>query len=84
MLYVDSLKLQSIKRKHQQSKSFKFKVGDFVRISSNRRTFQRDYEQKWTEEIFIIRRRYLRQGIAVYKVVHYEGDSVEGTFYSSE
>ncbi|XP_060578728.1 uncharacterized protein LOC132735754 [Ruditapes philippinarum] len=52
-LYVDSLKPQSKKRKHQRSKPFKFKVGDFVRLSSNR-------------------------------LVDYDGDSVEGTFYSSE
>ena len=53
-------------------KRFKFKKGDSVRISSNRYTFQRDYQEKWTEEIFTIHARYLRQGISVYKLVDYD------------
>lgn len=55
-----------------------------VRISSKRRTFQRDYEQKWSEDVFTINRRYLRQGIPVYKIVDYNGDAIQGTFYNSE
>ena len=65
-------------------KRFKFKKGDSVRISSNRYTFQRDYQEKWTEEIFTIHARYLRQGIPVYKLVDYDQDPIEGSFYQSE
>jgi len=83
-LYVDSLKRKPVMKKKKLSKPYKFKIGDFVRISSGRRTFQRDYEQKWTEEVFIIHKRYLRQGIPIYKIVDYDGDAVMGTFYSSE
>lgn len=68
-LYIDSMKKKSVKRKKKYSpKPFKFKLNDFVRISSNRRTFQRDFEQKWMEEIFVISARYLRQGIPIYKI----------------
>ena len=82
-LYVDQKKPKKPKKRNLP-KPFKFKIEDVVRISSNRRTFQRDYEQKWTEEVFTIKRRYLRQGIAVYKLVDYDGDVIQGTFYSSE
>ena len=76
------MNVQKIKRK--RVKPFKFKVGDFVRFSSNRHTFQRDYQQKWTEEIFTIHAGYLRQGIPVYKPVDYDQEAIEGTFYQSE
>ncbi|XP_033726667.1 uncharacterized protein LOC117316238 [Pecten maximus] len=82
-LYVDSKKPRIVKKK-KSSKPFKFKVGDVVRISANRRTFQRDFEQKWTEEVFTIKTRYLRQGIPIYKIIDYDGDSIAGTFYNSE
>ena len=70
--------------KRKPVKPFKFKKGDFVRISSNRHAFQRDYQQKWIEEIFTIHARYLRQGIPVYKLVDYDQEAIEGTFYQSE
>ena len=82
-MYVDVMKPSKLSKK-KIFKRFKFKKGDFVRISSTIRTFQRDYEQKWTEEIFIIERRYLRQRIPVYKITDYDNDPIEGTFYESE
>ena len=82
-MYVDVLK-PSESTKKKIYKRFKFKKGDFVRISNTRRTFQRDYQQKWTEEIFVIERRFMRQGIPVYKITDYDSDPIEGTFYESE
>ncbi|XP_069136808.1 uncharacterized protein [Argopecten irradians] len=81
--YVDSKRPRRVSRK-TTTKPFKFKVGDVVRISSTRRTFQRDYEQKWTEEVFTIKTRYLRQGIPIYKIIDYDGDPITGTFYNIE
>ena len=75
---------KTTKSKRVPSKPFKFKKGDSVRISSNKRVFQRDYQQKWTEEIFTIHSRYLRQGIPVYKLVDYDKEPIQGTFYQSE
>ena len=77
-------KLKKSKFKRVPSKPFKFKKGDTVRISSNKHIFQRDYQQKWTEEIFTIHARYLRQGIPVYKLVDYDEEPIQGTFYQSE
>ena len=84
-MYVDSMKPKSsVKKIRKPTKKFKFKLGDYVRISSTKTTFQRDYEQKWTEELFVIDRRYLRQGIPVYKLKDLLKDPVEGSFYESE
>ena len=82
-IYMGSMKPKRGRSKIKR-KPFKFKKGDFVRISSNRHTFQRDYHQKWTEEIFTIYARYLRQGIPVYKLVDYDQEAIDGTFYQSE
>ena len=49
-LYLDTLK-PSMKRstKSRFRKRFKFKRGDLVRLSHLRKTFDRDYQEKWTE-----------------------------------
>lgn len=65
-------------------RKFKFKVGDLVRITHDRRPFQRDYQQKWTEEIFKIRRRYVRDQNPVYQVKDFGNEEIEGTFYQPE
>lgn len=84
-LYVDVLKPSVFKKKaYKPRQRFKSKMGDFVRISSTKHTFQRDFEQKWTDEMFIIYRRFLRQGIPVYKIKDYDNDPIEGTLYESK
>jgi len=39
-------------RKTSRKVQYRFKVGDKVRISHQRKVFKRGYQQKWTEEIF--------------------------------
>ena len=63
---------------------FKLKVGDTVRISQLKHPFQRDYQQKWTEEFFKVSKRFKRGQIPVYKVQDLADDPIEGTFYESE
>ena len=75
---------KTTKLKQVPFKPFKFKKGDSVRISNNKRVFQRDFQQKWTEEIFTIHSLYLQQGIPVYKLVDYDEKAIQGTFYQSE
>ena len=76
-MYVD-------KRKFSKPKPFKLKVGGRVRISHVRYTFQRDYQAKWTEEIFTIASRLRRQGIPQYKLMDYADERVDGSFYEYE
>ena len=65
-------------------KRFRFNVGDRVRISHLSNIFTREYDDKWTGEIFIITRRYLRGGLPIYKIKDYHDDDIQGTFYQSE
>lgn len=72
------------KKKKRAKPFFKFKIGDDVRLSQLKHPFQRDYQQKWTEEFFKVNERYKRGQIPVYKLKDLAGDPIEGTFYESE
>jgi hypothetical protein len=80
-IYIDTLKPNKYyKSKRKPLKKFKYKRGDLVRLSHLKKVFDRDYQEKWTEEIFKVESRKVRQGIPVYKIIDY----VEGTFYEPE
>lgn len=74
----------SLKRNKQRKRYYKFKVNDRVRISHLKHTFQHEYDQKWTGEIFVITHRFRRQGIEVYRLKDYADESISGTFYAQE
>jgi hypothetical protein len=63
---------------------FAFKIGDKVRISYIRTAFVREYSARWSREIFKVSDRFPRQKQPLYKLVDWEGDPVEGTFYEKE
>ncbi|XP_062619356.1 uncharacterized protein LOC134280919 [Saccostrea cucullata] len=77
------LSREEISRK-QSKRPYKFKVGDKVRISKISSIFDREYDQKWSGEIFIVFRRFLRNGIPVYKLKDYNDEAITGTFYQPE
>ncbi|XP_062571179.1 uncharacterized protein LOC134233212 [Saccostrea cucullata] len=72
---------KSSKRKRNP---YTLKVGDQVRITHLRRQFQRDYDQTYTEEIFIVSDRFLSQGIPIYKLKDMMDEAILGSFYASE
>ena len=76
-MYVDSCK--RVKRK-----PYTFRVGDQVRISHLKYTFQRDYHQKWTEEIFTVTDRLRKDGLNLYRLQDYLNESIDGWFYGEE
>lgn len=63
---------------------FKFKVGDYVRISYLEEKFHRDFDHHFTREVFIVAERKLRSQIPVYKLKDYNGENVKGMFYEQE
>lgn len=77
---------QYLLRKKEQPKKqkYKFQVGDTVRISHLKTTFQREYQQKWTGELFKITKRYKRNGIPVYNLQDWSGEDIKGSFYQQE
>ena len=73
-----------IKKKKKKKSTFLLKVGDKVRNSLLRSSFQWEYDNKWTYEIFKIIRRYIRQDQPIYVISDWFGERVEGTFYQPE
>lgn len=62
---------------------YKFSIGDSVRLAKEKRSFERGFEQGWTEEIFTVAKR-LPRNPPVYKVKDSAGELIEGSFYAQE
>ena len=71
-------------RSKNANRQYKFNIGQTVRISHVRSVFDREYSQKWTGEIFIVKSRFKREGIPVYRLESWDKERVEGTFYEHE
>ncbi len=63
---------------------FKYKIGDIVRIPFIRKPFDREFQQKWSEELFRISDRKVFDSMAQYKLSDCADESVHGYFYESE
>ncbi|KAJ8319639.1 hypothetical protein KUTeg_002819 [Tegillarca granosa] len=50
-------------RKKRNRPVFKYKINDLVRITHLKRPFMREYDQKWTGEVFKVSKRIKREGI---------------------
>ena len=60
-----------------------FKVGDTVRISTKKSTFQKGYEQTYSYEIFTVN-EVKKTYPVTYGLRDYKGNIIEGSFYTSE
>ncbi|XP_039291209.1 uncharacterized protein LOC120352931 [Nilaparvata lugens] len=57
--------------------------GDKVRISKNKKTFDKGYLANWTNELFTVTR--VRHTVPVtYELEDYRGEPIQGGFYSEE
>jgi len=75
--YIDDTKT------HPQERS-KFNVGDLVRISKQKLTFTKGYQQNWTTEMFRIKKiRYFTRPIT-YSLEDLDGNQISGAFYQNE
>ena len=74
-LYPDRLKIHDL--------TPKFSVGDEVRISKKKKTFEKGYTTRWTEEIFTITEIQNTNPIT-YKIADHQGEEIDGTFYEPE
>lgn len=61
----------------------KFKIGDFVRISRIKGTFEKGYLPNWSREIFQIY-QILDTIPVTYKIKEFDGEPIEGSFYTEE
>ncbi|XP_035692689.1 uncharacterized protein LOC118427158 [Branchiostoma floridae] len=67
----------------KQPPSFKFRVGDSVRISKSKLRLEKGYTPNWTTEIFVVSEQIARRP-PVYRVKDYDGEVLRGTFYEKE
>ena len=74
-LYPEHLEIRDINPK--------FSVGDKVRINKKKKTFEKGYTTRWTEEIFTIVEVKLTSP-PTYKIAHFNGEEIKGTFYEPE
>ena len=74
-LYPKHLEIYDIKPK--------FSVGDKVRISTKKKTFEKGYTTRWTEEIFTIIEVKCTSPVT-YKIVDLNGEEIKRTFYEPE
>ena len=63
---------------------FKFDIDDKVRLAKFRKVFDKAYNQKWSDELFIIIRREIVQGVPMYELKSYLNQKIKGKFYENE
>ena len=64
--------------------TFRFKVGDVVRLSKIPGTYDKETDQKWTDELFTISSRSLNQGIQKYDVKDFANEPIRDKFSADE
>lgn len=61
----------------------KFNIGDLVRISKLKKTFEKGYTPNWSSEPYKIH-TFLAKDQPVYKIIDFNDNIIEGIFYESE
>jgi hypothetical protein len=65
-------------------RKYKFNLGDNVHISQSKLPFTKEYEEKFTGEIFVITRRTHNGTYPLYKLKDLMDEPITGTFYEWE
>ena len=74
-LYPEHLEIRDIKPN--------FSIGDKVRISKKKKTFENGYTTRWTEEIFTIV-EVKHTSPVTYKIADLSGEEIQSSFYEPE
>ena len=62
----------------------RFAVNDVVRVSYLTTKFSREYDERFSQELFRVRRAFLRERLPVYQLEDWAGEVISGTFYQQE
>ena len=77
--------MESYSKSHLRRKiPFAFQEGDHIHISQIVETFVKGTDEKWTQEIFIVRHAFQRFGIKKYRLRDLKGEEVNGMFHEGE
>ena len=63
--------------------AWKYRVGQKCRISKGKHVFHKGYREGWSEEIFVVRRRFPTDPVT-YGLTDLMNDEITGTFYEHE
>ena len=79
-------KLQYTTRQYAKAptRRYAFRKGNTVRISHVRQPLDREYDERWTVEYFVVADRGMKEDIPYYTLKDTTGDAVQGTFCQSE
>ncbi len=74
------------KRKHppKAKNPFRFKLNDTVRISSIKQPFEKEVDETWTREHYLVSDRFVTESIAQYKLKDISNEPLLGTYYQYE
>ena len=61
----------------------KLSTGEHVRITNKKKTFDKGYSQRWTEDVFTISKIQFTIPVT-YKITDYNGEEIEGSFCEQE
>ena len=76
--------LQRQRTRQRPVKYPKYKVGDYVRISLSKGTFEKGFEKNYSEEIFKVCSVSQRQHIYLYEIQNLNGENIDSFFYTEE
>ena len=77
-------KIKSTIKYVQQKPLFRYKTGDVVRLSKIPGTYDKETDQKWTDELFRVTSRSINQGIQKYEVKDFANDPIIDKFSADE
>jgi hypothetical protein len=63
---------------------FRYKIGDWVRISMEKHVLSKGYKANFKKEIFVISKLLKNRYPATYKIQDLSGDEIDGIFYTKE
>jgi len=69
--------------KNKPKPKIKFSVGDRVRITASKKTFDNKFINNWTKEIFIVN-EILNTNPITYKIIDLNNEEIIGSFYNQE
>jgi ribosomal protein L21E len=83
------IKANRLQRSRKSSKIhdkhlFRYKIGDHVRISTLGDKFTRDFDTKFSGEVYTVTGRAISQGIPIYYLSDQHKKKIEGSFYEFE
>jgi hypothetical protein len=70
--------------KEKKPDELKYDIGDYVRISKVKRTFEKGYTERYSHEAYKIRNIDDRTTPILYELEDLKGESIDGKFYAQE